>query len=66
MSVNRSVISRSPGLSHHGWTSKNVRPPDINIVYPYDGGHAHLWKTQRYLGKVNDSEAIRWIETLYG
>ncbi|TKB11268.1 site-specific integrase [Desulforhopalus sp. IMCC35007] len=27
---------------------------------------ADLSTTQRYLGKVNDSEAIRWIETLYG
>jgi hypothetical protein len=24
-----------------------------------------LSTTQRYLGKVNDSEATRWIETLY-
>ena len=28
--------------------------------------HADLSTTQIYLGKVNDSEAIRWIETLYG
>lgn len=28
--------------------------------------HADLSTTQRYLGKVNDTEAIRWIETLYG
>jgi len=27
--------------------------------------HADLSTTQRYLGKVNDTEAIRWIETLY-
>ena len=28
--------------------------------------HADLSTTQRNLGKVNDSEAIRWTETLYG
>jgi len=28
--------------------------------------HADLATTQRYLGKVNDTEASRWIETLYG
>jgi hypothetical protein len=27
--------------------------------------HAHLSTTQRYLGKVTDVEAIRWIENLY-
>lgn len=34
---------------------------------PYDlRRHADLATTQRYLEKVNDSEAIRWIETLCG
>ena len=27
--------------------------------------HAHLSTTQRYLRKVTDLEAIRWIENLY-
>jgi len=27
--------------------------------------HANLSTTQRYLGKVSDTEAIRWIENLY-
>ena len=27
--------------------------------------HANLSTTQRYLGKVSDSEALRWIENLY-
>jgi len=27
--------------------------------------HANLSTTQRYLGKVSDSEAVRWIENLY-
>jgi len=28
--------------------------------------HADLSTTQRYLGKVSDHEAIRWIESLHG
>ena len=27
--------------------------------------HANLSTTQRYLGKVSDTEAMRWIENLY-
>jgi integrase/recombinase XerD len=27
--------------------------------------HANLSTTQRYLGKVRDVEAIRWIDNLY-
>ena len=27
--------------------------------------HANLSTTQRYLGKVSDVEAIRWIEQIY-
>jgi hypothetical protein len=29
-------------------------------------GHAILATTQRYLGKVTDLEAMRWIESLHG
>jgi integrase/recombinase XerD len=28
--------------------------------------HANLSTTQRYLGKVTDLEAMRWIENLHG
>jgi len=28
--------------------------------------HANLATTQRYLGKVSDLEATRWIENLHG
>jgi len=38
----------------------------IEIVSKVILRHADLSTTQRYLGKVNDSEAIRWIETLFG
>jgi len=28
--------------------------------------HVHLSTTQRYLGKISDTEALKWIENLYG
>jgi len=38
----------------------------IEIVRKVIMRHAHLFTTQRYLGKVTDVEAMRWIENLYG
>ena len=38
----------------------------IEIVSKIILRHANLSTTQRYLGKVSDTEAIRWIENLYG
>ena len=37
----------------------------IEIVSKIILRHAHLSTTERYLGKVSDSEAIRFIENLY-
>ena len=37
----------------------------IEIVSKVILRHAHLSTTQRYLGKVTDVEAMRWIENLY-
>jgi len=37
----------------------------IEIVSKVILRHANLSTTQRYLGKVTDAEAIRWIERLY-
>jgi integrase len=37
----------------------------IEIVSKVILRHAHLSTTQRYLGKVSDLEAIKWIENLY-
>jgi integrase/recombinase XerD len=28
--------------------------------------HSNLSTTQRYLGKITDTEAMKWIENLYG
>jgi integrase len=38
----------------------------IEIVSKVILRHTHLSTTQRYLGKVSDLEAMRWIENMYG
>ena len=38
----------------------------IEIVSKVILRHANLSTTQRYLGKVSDVEAMRWVENLYG
>ena len=38
----------------------------IEIVSKIIQRHSDLSTTQKYLGKVNGSEAIRWIELLHG
>ncbi|MBC8317151.1 MAG: site-specific integrase [Desulfobulbaceae bacterium] len=56
---------RPHDLRRHAATyaSRSGTPIEISKVILR---HADLSTTQRYLGKVNDTEAIRWIETLYG
>jgi integrase len=38
----------------------------IEIVSKVILRHANLSTTQRYLGRISDTEATRWIENLYG
>jgi integrase/recombinase XerD len=38
----------------------------IEIVSKVILRHSHLSTTQRYLGKISDTEALKWIENLYG
>jgi integrase len=38
----------------------------IEIVSKIVLRHAHLSTTQRYLGKISDTEAMKWIENLHG
>jgi integrase len=38
----------------------------IEIVSKIILRHAHLSTTQRYLGKISDTEAMKWVENLYG
>jgi len=61
----KNIEMRPHDLRRHAasYASKSCTP--IEIVSKVILRHSDL-STQRYLGKVNDSEAIRWIETLYG
>ncbi len=53
-------------LRRHVATFASRSGTPIEIVSKVILRHADHSTTQRYLGKVNDTEAIRWIETLYG
>jgi len=57
---------RPHDLRRHSATYASRSGTPIEIVSKVILRHADLSTTQRYLGKVNDTEAIRWIETLYG
>lgn len=57
---------RPHDLRRHAATFASRSGTPIEIVSKVILRHADLSTTQRYLGKVNDAEAIRWIETLYG
>ncbi|MDD3814114.1 MAG: site-specific integrase [Desulfocapsaceae bacterium] len=60
------VELRPHDLRRHAATYASRSGTQIEIVSKVILRHADLSTTQRYLGTVNDSEAIRWIETLYG
>jgi len=57
---------RPHDLRRHAATYASRSGTHIEIVSKVILRHADLSTTQRYLGKVNDTEAIWWIETLYG
>ena len=50
----------------HAATYASRSGTPIEIVSKVILRHSNLSTTQRYLGKVSDSEAVRWIENLYG
>ncbi len=52
---------RPHDLRRHAATYASRPGTPIEIVSKVILRHADLSKTQRYLGKVNDSEAIWWI-----
>ena len=60
------IEPRPHDLRRHAATYASRSGTPIEIVSKVILRHADLSTTQRYLGKVNDTEAIRWIETLYG
>jgi hypothetical protein len=56
---------RPNDLKRHTATHASRSGTLIEIVSKVILRHAHNSTTQRYLGKVTDVEAIRWIENLY-
>ena len=59
------VNLRPHDLRRHAATHASRSGTPIEIVSKVILRHSHLATTQRYLGKVTDVEAMRWIENLY-
>lgn len=57
---------RPHDLRRHAATYASRSGTPLEIVSKVILRHADLAATQRYLGNVSDTEAIRWIENLYG
>jgi len=60
--VIKKIFKRPPPIQ---WQTVDKGTIDEIIVRTMDKRN-RLSITQRYLGKVNDTKVIRWIETLYG
>jgi integrase/recombinase XerD len=60
------VDLRPPDLSRHAATHASQSGVPVEIVSKVILRHANLSTTQRYLGKVSDTEVMRWIDNLYG
>jgi integrase/recombinase XerD len=57
---------RPHDLRRHSATYASRSGVPIEIVSKVILRHANLSTTQRYLGTISDTEAIRWIENIYG
>jgi integrase len=57
---------RPHDLRRHAATYASRSGTPIEIISKVILRHANLQTTQRYLGKVSDLEAMKWIENLYG
>ena len=60
------VHLRPHDLRRHAATFASRSGVPVEIVSKVILRHANLSTTQRYLGKVSDVEAVRWVENLYG
>ena len=60
------VYIRPHDLRRHAATYASRSGGPVEIVSKVILRQANLSTTQRYLGKVSDVEAVRWIENLYG
>jgi integrase/recombinase XerD len=59
------ITLRPHDLRRHAATHASRSGVPVEIISKVILRHANLSTTQRYLGKVSDSEAIRWIDNLY-
>ena len=57
---------RPHDLRRHSATYASRSGTPIEVVSKVILRHSNLSTTQRYLGKVTDLEALKWIESLYG
>jgi integrase/recombinase XerD len=57
---------RPHDLRRHAATYASRSGISIEIVSKVLLRHSNLSTTQRYLGKINDAEALRWIDNLHG
>ena len=57
---------RPHDLRRHAATFASRSGVPLEIVSNVILRHANLSTTQRYLGKISDAEAIRWIENIHG
>ena len=53
-------------LRRHAATYASRSGTPLEIVSKVLLRHSNLSTTQRYLGKISDAEAIRWIDNLHG
>jgi len=57
---------KSHDLRRHAATYASRSGTPIEIVSKVILRHTNLSTTQRYLGRVSETEAVKWIESLYG
>ena len=57
---------RPHDLRRHAATYASRSGTPLEIVSKVLLRHSNLSTTQRYLGKISDAEAIRWIDSLHG
>ena len=59
------IYLRPHDLLRHAATFASRAGVPIEIISKIILRHSNLSTTQLYLGKISDTEAIRWIEDLY-
>jgi integrase len=57
---------RPHDLRRHGATYASRSGVPIEIISKIILRHSNLSTTERYLGKISDVEAMKWIDNLYG